>query len=873
MDETWDGDDIIYSESCCEPQDIFYEGSEDEGYQFPSDRRLRYEEAGRRFLNGHIPSLMSASLEGPFDHSSGWINPWMSKRKKPVARKNNAKSRAQNHAAERSSTTSKRSQEAVLFPPANDCHLPSPESLKQAPQSQDHSFLGTEKLATVKKWQLKIDYPSSNHDRFWNDDKSDVSPPVKKRRANGSDWLKKASVKRRKSDVQKRRGKQSSQDDDVDELMTDVPSSSFDHVRSCSSPLRRKSPRNHAGRSFTADKSAQSDDELSPNKAAAATLSSPVSLQNAPRMQSCIDTKVHSDDILWSETAQSTPSHMRHVKRHLPLSDASDSHQDESVDNDAISHEARDMTSETSEMPVLDFSQDASASTEEDTDETAKTESVQQERCENVSEAFATDPETIVNGGTSMADLDGDVTAAPSTSPPGSTRKQTPNSSFRNILNLLVPSSPWKRLSQLTSGSLPSAVRSASQVSCSQQDNFISETTTFSRTEDAGNPPIEEMATFESASRGIRGEASISDRPRSPIQVTDCADSHDDQSALETAESRASVSLGGHLQDVESKFGISTSQQSPWAKSDEHIASGQHLSTMPRGLDQSGSASQDGHIGEAQSPWASHTESCVQPGNSFNERNIQHDAFAGSQATRTRSGTPEPQFCFIKPFASFMSPSPDRRQTRFSWRSSASKPAVRHAHGSLPSALKGNGNSARAKHRVSWAAPLTESDGSPPRSRDTAAMSPTHPPKRQRSPPPETPIRDVSNHCNDKFSKHFQAIAKRKDDGKTNLCPPGSPREATTSAGPPASAGAESPSAADAAIHDDDRPDVLQDKVASKDGTAAAERATCERGSEEPMDLMEDMVREMGDFWDPWNIDSELEQARKNGSRLLAGGT
>ncbi|KAG6010950.1 hypothetical protein E4U21_002620 [Claviceps maximensis] len=862
------GDDIVYSESFCKRQDILYEGSEDEGYERPADRRRRYEEAGQRFLNGQIPSIMSASLEGPFDRPSGWINPWMSKRNKSIARKTKAEDRSQAHTSRVISTMIRRNQESTLIPSADECHLPSPESLKQAPQTQDHMFLGTEKLDTVKKWQEKIGRPMSNCDSFWNNEKIDSSPPMKKRRASRSEWLKKDSAKRHKPDVQQRRMARSSQDDDFDELTVDMPSSSFDYDKSSSSPSRRKITKK-VTRSLKTKKILESDDELSPNKAAAATLSSPVSLQNASRLPFCNDKKAHSDDVISSLTAQSTPTRLRHVHIELQFSGEVESHQSDCIDNDAMSCEEKDMTPDTSESPVPDSPNCASFGRGEVSNPNVVTEPVQKTSHAKLLEASATDQEKILISNTSNVNSNTDATAGLSLScSADSTQKEAPNSSFRDILSRLVPSSPWKRLSHLASGSPLLAVRSACQAPFSQQDSSIVEPPVHTITEEAASPVIDESADSRSmlASPSYHEKCSKGVQCSTQNRLEDYALLHEEQTVPETAECHTRASSNENTQNTESPIRNSVQQQGPWVTSDESIVSQQHLATLPPISSQLDCVSQVKSVIEAQSPWIPQTELRVEPDNLDNSKHIISEDSATCRVTQPRPRTPEPQFCF-KPFASFMSPSPDRSQNKTSWRS-ISKAPVRGNQASHPSILKGNGRQFRSKQRVSWAAPLTEFHGSPLQNNDTATMCIIDPPKRQRSPPPETSMVDVSKYCDDKFSKHFEAIAKRKDDGTPNLLPTAFAKsrpsvepfimdESLLPAGP--------------VIHDDDEIDLSQ-KGTLVSGNQEAERPICERGSEEPMDMMEDMVREMGDFWDPWNVDSELEQARKNGSRLSVAG-
>lgn len=89
-------DEPIYCEPPHNPDEVLYHGSDDEAYNSPTERRLRFETQAGRFLEGKPVFLLSASLRGPFDRESGWVNPWRSKstsREKSARRKRLAVSR------------------------------------------------------------------------------------------------------------------------------------------------------------------------------------------------------------------------------------------------------------------------------------------------------------------------------------------------------------------------------------------------------------------------------------------------------------------------------------------------------------------------------------------------------------------------------------------------------------------------------------------------------------------------------------------------------------------------------------------------------------------------------------------------------------
>ncbi|KOS17663.1 hypothetical protein ESCO_003306 [Escovopsis weberi] len=52
----------VYREESCPPDEIYYQGSEDEDYDHPDTRLRNCEEAAQRYLSGHAPLLISAAL-------------------------------------------------------------------------------------------------------------------------------------------------------------------------------------------------------------------------------------------------------------------------------------------------------------------------------------------------------------------------------------------------------------------------------------------------------------------------------------------------------------------------------------------------------------------------------------------------------------------------------------------------------------------------------------------------------------------------------------------------------------------------------------------------------------------------------------------
>lgn len=328
---SWE-EDTIYCEATCDREDVFYEGSEDEDYESSAARKLRYEAAGQRFLDGLEPFLLTASLKGPFDKASGWINPWRSKHR-------TAKDPERSRTLGEKSVQQQRYRRNVSIPETQDetqnsldCHLPSPESLRQVSIVESHPYLMEDELVKVQNWRSTVEPVSSTRDRFW------VTTPrgnesARKRKAGGSDWLKKLAAKRRRTSLMESGSVNTpiprrSHTDPIrlQTLVDDDPTASFNSIRgqhipstSRSRPMRaasslkqirnqvdeedelimsnnneslqltqpntstrRISPRRDI--QPTQDDGANHEDELSQEQiAAAATLSSPVSQRTHPK--------------------------------------------------------------------------------------------------------------------------------------------------------------------------------------------------------------------------------------------------------------------------------------------------------------------------------------------------------------------------------------------------------------------------------------------------------------------------------------------------------------------------------------------------------------------------------------------------------------
>lgn len=173
------GTDAIYCDAACDPEDTFYIEPEIESSQTVSQRQKRYADAGRRFLDGHTPCLLSATLKGPFDRASGWKNPWAKTQDSiyDIPNDDTFASSLQpkiyrKTAAGKHKVKGRRTQEQ---------YLPSPESLKQEPTGE-HPYLDDDEVKAVQSWRENVAH----------------SPvPLSRRLSKTDSWLKTTSRKRK----------------------------------------------------------------------------------------------------------------------------------------------------------------------------------------------------------------------------------------------------------------------------------------------------------------------------------------------------------------------------------------------------------------------------------------------------------------------------------------------------------------------------------------------------------------------------------------------------------------------------------------------------------------------------------------------------
>lgn len=193
--------------------------------------------------------------------------------------------------------------------------------------------------------------------------------------------------------------------------------------------------------------------------------------------------------------------------------------------------------------------------------------------------------------------------------------------------------------------------------------------------------------------------------------------------------------------------------------------------------------------------------------------------------------TPEPQFSFAT-FASFASPI----QTR-----PVKKQCYNSKRGGKRGILRRQSNESRQRKAVTWSAVLERTKDA----EDVVSRG-----LRELSPPPAAALGELPTANDDKFHKHFSAVVKRTDGLRHKFRSYSKSQRAN-------------------AVEDNEQEDSYEHMQmnsnpqvpdsAVDDITKIQDREV----SEEPMDIVEDLLEEMGDFLQVFDIDTELDQARK----------
>jgi hypothetical protein len=202
------GDEPIYCSALETPEDVECFGSDEEiDDNARIARRLRYEEQGLRYLRGQPPLLMSTTLRGPFDRSSGWHNPWL----------RNGQPKRRNRPETKQQLTSKPG--PLADPPLRNevqrcpdienptptsedsmqCHLPGPDITSEFQHGMGRC-VDTEKRARIQQWANSVQSKSTGNSMApWLFDKvTDVSASNGEKRSAGKEWLTTRPSKRRR---------------------------------------------------------------------------------------------------------------------------------------------------------------------------------------------------------------------------------------------------------------------------------------------------------------------------------------------------------------------------------------------------------------------------------------------------------------------------------------------------------------------------------------------------------------------------------------------------------------------------------------------------------------------------------------------------
>ncbi|KAI1422794.1 hypothetical protein F5Y12DRAFT_761286 [Xylaria sp. FL1777] len=202
------GNEPIYCDgpSPLNSDDIICPGSDDETDEATKvAKTLRYEEQGRRYLQGRPLRILSASLHGPFDKASGWQNPWLPNRPpQDIQRLNNpslppAASQGAQHESNTPEDKLSNEEDGTIrdVDDSMECHLPSPQS------HQDLRFFNSsshfEKHSRIESWAENVPGDFLEKDQFWapDNESADRNADSAPKRPAGKNWLRRRPAKRR----------------------------------------------------------------------------------------------------------------------------------------------------------------------------------------------------------------------------------------------------------------------------------------------------------------------------------------------------------------------------------------------------------------------------------------------------------------------------------------------------------------------------------------------------------------------------------------------------------------------------------------------------------------------------------------------------
>ncbi|KAF5252413.1 hypothetical protein FANTH_2549 [Fusarium anthophilum] len=890
-------EDTVYCEATCDPEDVLYEGSDDENYDNPMSRKLRIEAAGQRFLDGKAPVLLTALLRGPFDAtSSNWVNPWRSKHRTA----GNARIiRTSPGKLKRSANVRRNVSIPETVQPASDsleCHLPSPESLNQTSETETHPYLEEDELAKVREWRDAVDTEKKPKDEFW------ASTPQgslseRKRKAKGSSWLKHlANKRRRRTDVTETgsvdtpvpsRNQSSLSATAFNTSFSSVPdrlpSSAIATKRFFSTPSKASVPQRGSVPGST-DFRAQ-DEMASPRPAFETQEDDSFCFKMRPKLNQAVETaSMPRDEDTWSglsspnddlastisDLQDSTPveegcslrgsesAKIDQIAVTSPLSsisskefrgfDISDSRM---IDTTTSDSEVTSCPSQVSAEDGILLAEEMYSEENREGSVTASVdESCEEEEEEEVGKAKATEvvsPTTTTINNRTPQTLAGrrEAETTPSKPPTPSHAEYLLRTSIKKRF---IPQSSWEKLAKLTGSpayqSLPQRRASCPSKLASNSPSGRRKTTSVQSTP---------MKTT------LRRALSLPQPSLQNVRRPTVVDSPAKEQQLEQEQRQPNSS-----KDTRIPF----SQQTPWVGSKLSQYTTLSLGKISTDSPMSELKEADTIVAESspveQTPWTNEMaelpaiplaltpvvemEDCT----AVEEPNTPAVASqvdtslqdASAAATTVIESTPEPQFS-VKSFASFRSTSPghgSRRSKRAAWRGSGSR--MPSTQGILASATKNPWVVRSSERRVSFAPLPHETKGY---SSSPTTPCPSTSKGRQGSPPPDTPISELPTSGDDKFHKHFDAVVRGPIiRHKQRLLPSESQR---TVGSPMPDAMAEAFLSAD----------QLRQSAPPSDPTKS-DRESDE--SQDPMEMAEDVFREMDHVFE-WNLSGTESSPQK----------
>ncbi|KAL6693293.1 hypothetical protein J3F84DRAFT_380465 [Trichoderma pleuroticola] len=982
--------DSIYCEAVFPPQDIYYEGSEDEDYGDAEARRLRYEAAGRQFLAGRVPMLLSATLKGPFDEESGWVNPWRSKnrtansQRRPESQPVGSQYSLRRPAASASASPGAQRQAIEVLKNA-ECALPSPESLKQAPFTEPRPRLQG-RVAGLHGWEEDDASLSPTKDGYDSWAASSPLQKLSKRKSKSSIGADSTLKKRRRVESsepeiktptsERRRARTTSAGEQRTRALNST--SIYSHIRELTSQISRQDLSSEDGDTFDSDDdeslisrpSADASSTNMPNPSS--SLSSPFSQPSLLRALSPVSMSPaqtpSKQRIPATQSPSKSPSRPRTLSGLSCLSEAPTNRSDLSdlemlgagnqgydeahVDDDATAPESHSPEEEPERSP-LEFNEWASASgiqslprattpTGPDNDEpTSSSDDASTahnteggfmnglEASYEISHGFmipfgATTPTRmahpiIYNDADGSDDLspDSSITALSSAQQPATSRTEAANVSRDSSGN----GSPTKTNSPTKSSALqslsprngrinsrpalnkiaqphhssplksPAAVNKA--IYFQEEDSQQSKENVESK-EAKENPSPQVMRTNIPMSQP--GLSEIAPNLTCKADHSKVDKSQEEPVAPDTA-APSTASLSSQLPietasptEVDNTVQLNVLSNTP-ELAEPSLAQEEVSADSQPSLPTEGGAGPDmfeAHtsenaadpeltavladdhgqtpLQEQENPTLTPTkasESLVIPPQSvITEQPSSEDLPLPTETVSERPSTPEPRFAFTS-FSSFMSPSPiHRRQTRF-FTNGTYNSVASTSHGILVSSKNRAWRSTTAKKRVSWAPlPHEEMDGSGEKISSETDTSSSLSRGRDRAvsppPPPSTSLASDSLTERDmKFSHHFAAVADRSKGTQ--------PQSIPTASGH----GSCSP---------DRQAPVTAVQIASPTAVKGSPKLNLPRGEKgvakvtsssrwdddnDPTDIVQDIFNEMDDFLQVWDVDAELDEARK----------